>query len=116
MRRAMLHRGRASKTTAHHHGAQTYHIDAVSRSCRTWYRPSDWEREFVPRFLRGERLSRISQPAKKGVTSAALAQSWRHFLGKQSDGMEHAVDRDLATHVRFHDYASQAKLIAQLPQ
>jgi hypothetical protein len=108
----------SSKTTAHHRGAQTYYIGAVYRSCRTWYRhrPSDGEREFDPRFLQSERLSRISQPAKQRATSAARAQSRRHFLGKQSDGIEHAVDRDLAAHVRFHDDASQAKLIAQLPQ
>jgi hypothetical protein len=59
---------------------------------------------------------RISQPARKRATSAARAQSRRHFPGKQSDGIEHAVDRDLAAHVRFHDDASQAKLITQLPQ
>ena len=53
---------------------------------------------------------------RKRATSTACAQSRRHLLGKQSDGIEHAVDRDLAAHVRFHDDASQAKLIAQLPQ
>jgi hypothetical protein len=51
---------------------------------------------------------------RKRATSAARAHSRRHFLGKQSDGIEHAVDRDLAAHVRFHDDASQAKLFAQL--
>src|SRR5262249_17574865 len=58
----------SSKNDGHHRGAQTYHIGAGSRSCRTWYRhrPYDGEREFDPRFLLGERLSRISQPAKKG--------------------------------------------------
>ena len=63
-------------------------------------------RTAVPDFAVGE----------KRATSAALAQSRRHFLGKQSDGIEHGVDRDLAAHIRFHDDASQAKLIAQLPQ
>jgi hypothetical protein len=54
--------------------------------------------------------------AEKKATSAARAQPRRHFLRKQSDRIEHAVDGDLAAHVRFHDDASEAKLIAQLPQ
>jgi hypothetical protein len=85
----------SSKTTAHHHGAQTYHIGAVSRSCRTWYRhrPSDGEREFDPRFLRGERLSRISQPEKGRPQLPARsrgATSWannRMELSTQSTGI-----------------------------
>jgi hypothetical protein len=55
---------------AKHDKELTYHIGAVSRFCRTWYRhrPSDGEREFDPRFLRGERLSQ-AQPRKKGDLS-----------------------------------------------
>jgi hypothetical protein len=74
----------------------TYHIGGVSRSCRTWYRhrPSDGEREFDPRFLRGERLSWISQPAKKGRPQLPArsrgATSWannRMELSTQSTGI-----------------------------
>jgi hypothetical protein len=94
------------------------HRIGADRSCRMRYRhrSSDGEREFDPRFLQGERLSRIFPVGEQRTTSAARAQSRRYFLGKQSDGIEHAVDRDLAAHVRFHDDASQAKLVAQLLQ
>jgi hypothetical protein len=90
----VLQIGRMS--TARHRGAQTYHIGAVSHSCRTWYRHSlpTGSGSFDPRFLRGERLSRILQPAKKRRPQLPArsrgATSWANIrmeLSTQSTGI-----------------------------